>query len=286
MTLRVAVSQQKGGVGKTVTTKNLAAALADRGHRVLVLDADPQGGTTLKLGLRDRYRQSDAPALFDVLADLGDLTLDDLDQLVVSNWDIDSAAHEGPEGFDLIPAHIRNFRLEKHLHSQTRGIEALRMALDRYEHDYDFVLIDSPPNLGPLADGALIATENVLFPANPNIIARDSLEILFDEIDTLEDRFTDGDSKKYSIRTLGAVLNEVPAQGSVVTETRDWFYQTFGEDFVFEIPDRSAIEHAIENHSTVFSYNPELGDYPWDRKKIDELRNAYHRIAEHLEEYQ
>jgi len=287
MELRATIAMQKGGVGKTTTTKNLAGALADRGNNVLVIDADPQGGLTLKLGLRERYRHAEY-ALFDVLADLGDLTIDDLDQLVVEEWEVDDIAqdvHDGPEKFDVVPSHLRNFRLEKHLYSQTRGVEALRRALDRFDHDYDVVLIDSPPNLGPLADGALLATEAVLFPANPNTIARDSLEILFDEIDTLEDRFTDAGDPKYQISTLGSVLNEVPAQGTVAEDTRNWFHDTFGEDFVFEIPDWDAVEHAIEFQSTVFSYHPEAGPYPWDRNKIEDLRDDYRAIADHLEGY-
>jgi chromosome partitioning protein len=287
MAFKTTIAMQKGGVGKTTTTKNLAGALADRGNDVLVIDADPQGGLTLKLGLRDYYRHGDH-ALFDVLADLGELTVDDLDQLVVEDWEVaESAAdgHDGPEQFDVVPSHLRNFRLEKHLHSQTRGVEALRRALDRFDHDYDHVLVDSPPNLGPLADGALLATEKVLFPAHPNTIAKESLQILFDEIDTLEDRFTDAGDPKYQISTLGSVLNEVPAQGNVAEEIREWFHDTFGEEFVFEVPDWDAVEHAIEYQSTVFSYYPEGGQYPWDRDKVEDLRETYGAIAAHLEGY-
>ncbi|WP_206538423.1 ParA family protein, partial [Natronorubrum sulfidifaciens] len=105
---------------------------------------------------------------------MGQLTLDDLNELIVN----------GNE-FDIVPSHLRNFRLEKPLYSEARGVESLKLALDRLTVDYDYVIIDSPPNLGPLADGALLAAENVLFPSHANTIAKDSLEILFDEIDTL-----------------------------------------------------------------------------------------------------
>ncbi|PSP85797.1 hypothetical protein BRC96_00985 [Halobacteriales archaeon QS_6_64_34] len=101
---------------------------------------------------------------------------------------------------------------KKYLYSEAGGHESPRKAVERLDTDYDFIVIDSPPNLGPLSDGALITAENVLFPSHPNTVARDSLEILFEEIDTIEAKF-----EQYSITTLGAVLNGVPSQGNVAS---------------------------------------------------------------------
>lgn len=268
MTFRIAVSMQKGGVGKTTTAINVSGALAARGHDVLAVDADPQGGLTLKLGMRDLYRQGEADyALYDVLADFGELTLDDLDELIVSTSE-----------FDIVPAHIRNFRLEKELYGEARGVETLRLALNRMDAEYDFIIIDSPPNLGPLSDGSLLAAENVLFPSHPNTIAKDSLEILFDEIETLENKFD-----TQTITTAGAVLNQVPAQGNVAKRLKEWFVDTFGEGYVFEVPDRDAIEHAIEYRTSIFEYDPEDHGYPWDEEPQAELKDSYLQIAQHLE---
>lgn len=263
--MRIDVGMQKGGVGKTTTSINLSGALADRGHDVLVVDADPQGGLTLKLGYRDQYREEEY-ALYDVLSELGELSLNDLGELTIHG-----------EEFDIIPSHIRNFRLEKHLYSEARGVEALKLALDRLSAEYDYIVIDSPPNLGPLADGALLAAENVLFPSHANTIARDSLEILFDEIDTLENKFGD-----VNISTVAAVLNEV-GQGGVEREMEDWFVETFGEEYVFEIPDWAVVEHAIESRASVFAYDASDAGYPWDTEKADSLREKYDEIAAHME---
>ena len=249
--MRVAIGMQKGGVGKTTTTINVAGALAEKGHDVLAVDADPQGALTLKLGHRDAYRRysdsSDktAEALVDVLTQDGHMDFDDLGDLVIPD-----------DEFDIVPAHMRNFLAEKSLYTDRRGFESLKLALDRSDLDYDFVLIDSPPNLGPLADASLLAARNVLFPSQPNVIAQESLKILFDEVETLEDQFA------VNISTVGAVLNQVPSQGSIAREMEEWFVDTFGEEHVMEVPDRDAIEHAIEYETSVFGYDPDDAGYP------------------------
>jgi len=263
--VRIAIGMQKGGVGKTTTTLNLAGALADRGHDVLAIDADPQGGLSLKLGQQEAYREAEY-ALYDVLADMGDLSLDELAELIV----------HGDE-FDLVPSHLRNFRLEKHLYSQARGVESLKLAVDRLTTAYEYVLIDSPPNLGPLADGALLAAENVIFPSHPNTIARDSIQILFDEIDTLEDKF-----QNVTISTVAAVLNEVGRDG-VSDEIQQWFHATFGDEPVFEVPDWTVIEHAITSQQSIFGYDPEAAGYPWDAEKADTVRKIYSDLATYVE---
>jgi chromosome partitioning protein len=216
MTGRLAIAMQKGGVGKSTTTINLAGALADKGHDVLAIDADPQGGLTVKLGFKDQYRESEQ-SLFDVLSDQGDLELEDLSELILQH-----------EEFDIIPSQLQNFNLEKALYTEPGGYMALRTGLNRMQREYDYVLIDSPPNLGPLSDGSLLAARNVVFPSHPNEISQNSIWLLRQEIQTLEKKFG------IDIASIGAVLNEVPPQETVSGEMRNWFVDVFGEENVFE----------------------------------------------------
>lgn len=269
MALRLSISMQKGGVGKTTTALNLAGALANRGHDVLVVDVDPQGALTIKLGFPEEYYDREY-ALFDVLLDHGDLDMDELDELILEHNE-----------FDIVPSHVRNFRLEKELIMTTRTEERLRSTLDRSDvnDEYDYIILDSPPNLGPLADGSILATEHVLFPSHPNEISQHSLKLLFDEVDTLEDVFDD-----YEITTVASVLNEVEGD-SVSEEKKEWFVDTFTEENVYTVPRRKAIEHAISYETSIFGYNPEDGEYTWDERKLPEIREAYDQLASHVEEY-
>jgi chromosome partitioning protein len=262
---RLTIAMQKGGVGKSITTVNVAGALADRGHDVLAVDADPQGGLTVKLGFRERYRQAEQ-SLYDVLSDQGDMEFEDLAELIVPH-----------EEFDVIPAQLRNFNLEKALYTEAGGHNALKRSLDRMDAEYDYVLIDSPPNLGPLSDGALLAARNVVFPSHPNEISQNSIWLLRQEIQTLEKKFD------IEIASIGAVLNEVPPNESISNEMRDWFIEVFGEANVFEVPDRAVIEHAISYKTSVFGYDPEDAGYPWDTDATQDMCDTYNLLAQHVE---
>lgn len=140
----IAFANQKGGVAKTTSTLNLAAALAEEGHRVLCIDMDPQGNLTMSQGLNpDSIERS----MFDVLVHRLPI------QNVIQNAEIDLAV----SSIDLAGAELA-------LSSMIGRERALEKALLPMKESYDYVLIDTPPSLGLLTINALVAADHVIVP--------------------------------------------------------------------------------------------------------------------------
>ena len=160
------VSNQKGGVGKTTTAVNIAAALVDRGARVLVIDLDPQGNASTALGVP---HTAETPSVYDVLID--EFPLADIVQV-------------SPESPKLLcaPSTIHLAGAEIELVSQVAREHRLRTALDEYlpsaEEHIDFVLIDCPPSLGLLTINAFTAANELLIPIQCEYYALEGLSQL------------------------------------------------------------------------------------------------------------
>ena len=236
MTLRIAVSNQKGGAGKTTTAINVAGALNERGHRVLLVDLDPQGHATEGLGLEDLYDE-DILSLYDVLIDIGES--DSFPDLVREH-----------EEMDVVPAHVDMFKLEGELTTARRREERLGMALDSVGEEYDYVIVDCPPNLGPLVDNALLACRNVIIPAPTRSTAIRAFEILFDQIDILKETFD------IDIVPLAIVANEATTD-SESDEMLDWFADVAGDLPVFEVRKRVALQRAWNAGVSIFAHDEE-----------------------------
>ncbi len=165
----VAIANQKGGVGKTTTTINLGAAAAELGHRVLIVDLDPQGNASTGLGINPRSLES---SIYDVL--LHDVPLDDaieaasVRNLFLAPANLDLAGAE----IELVPAFSRELRLKN--------------AIAAVADDYDLVLIDCPPSLGLLTVNALAAATEVMVPVQCEYYALEGLGQLLRNVDLVQ----------------------------------------------------------------------------------------------------
>jgi chromosome partitioning protein len=166
----VGIANQKGGVGKTTTTVSLAAALAERGVRTLVVDLDPQGNATTGLGLR---AEEGDPSTYGVLVEdvplLDAVQKTDVPGLDVLPSSLDLAGAE----VELVPAFSRELRLRR----------ALEAAADRY----DVILVDCPPSLGLLTINALVAADQVLVPIQCEYYALEGLGQLMRTVQLVSD---------------------------------------------------------------------------------------------------
>jgi chromosome partitioning protein len=168
------ISNQKGGVGKTTSAVNLAAALARSGARVLVVDLDPQGNASTALGVDHR---SERQSVYEVL--VSDLSLGEVVQ--------PSTEHER---LDCVPATIHLAGAEIELVSLVAREQRLRRALDAHlasmEKPYDYVFIDCPPSLGLLTINAFVAAREVLIPIQCEYYALEGLSQLLSNIELIE----------------------------------------------------------------------------------------------------
>ena len=166
----IAITNQKGGVGKTTTTVNLGVGLAETGKRVLLIDADPQGSLTVSLGIKkpDDLAVSLATVMQDVIED--------------RETPAESGIIRHAEGVDLLPSNIELSGLEVSLFNTMSRESILKGYLDTVKSKYDYVLIDCMPSLGMMTINALVAADSVLIPTQPNFLSTKGLNLLMRSI--------------------------------------------------------------------------------------------------------
>jgi chromosome partitioning protein len=179
----IAVTNQKGGVGKTTTAINLSASLAANDLKVLLIDSDPQGNATTGLGIE---KQPNRATIYDVL--LGDVTLDA------------AALPTGFEGLDIVPADKNLVAANLELVSLPKREFRLREKVTQVRSRYDYILIDCPPALDFLTLNDLLAADSVLIPIQCEFFALEGISELFHTIDKIRDSF------HHDLKTEGILL--------------------------------------------------------------------------------
>jgi len=168
----IAVANEKGGVGKTVTVINLAAALTRSEKRVLVVDMDPQANATRGLGIE---LPEQAPSVYDLIRTDGNTGARDV--VVATPWD----------GLEVIPSHVDLSGAEVELTDVEGRENRLKDALSDITADYDFILLDTPPSLSLLTVNVFTFARHVLIPCQTHPYAYAALEELFDTINAVKD---------------------------------------------------------------------------------------------------
>jgi len=168
----VAIVNEKGGVGKTVTAINLGAALSRKGQKVLVVDMDPQFNATKGLGVEIDEKML---TTYDLITD--DKSISPEDSILHTKW----------TGLDLIPSHVDLAGAEIELIDEEGRENRLAEALESITAGYDFVILDTPPSLSLLTVNVFVCANEVIVPCQTHPYAFGALEQLFDTINTVKE---------------------------------------------------------------------------------------------------
>ncbi len=195
----IAITNQKGGVGKTTTSVNLAASLAATKRRVLLIDLDPQGNATMGSGVDKR---TVAASMYDVLVEGRDIRA--------------VALAAGAAGFSLLPANDDLTGAEIAMLELPQREQRLKQALAAVAADYDYILIDCPPSLNMLTLNALVAAEGVLIPMQCEYYALEGLSALMKTVDKIRGSLNPRLQVEGVLRTMfdprNNLANDVSAQ--------------------------------------------------------------------------
>ena len=238
------IINQKGGVGKTTTVANLGAGIATRGHRLCLIDLDPQAHLTLHMGLEPGANQ---PGIYQVLT--GDARLDD-------------ATVEINENLSVVPSVIDLAAAETELVTVVGREQILHDRLSACDSDYEYVMIDCPPSLGLLTLNALAAGDYVFIPLQAHFLALQGLGMLLETILLVQQRINP------ALKVGGVILcmydRQTRLAAEVVADLKEFLQAARGTDVpwadanIISVPIRRNIKLAEcpSYGKTIFDYDP------------------------------
>jgi chromosome partitioning protein len=230
----IAITNQKGGVGKTTTAINLSAALAASEVKVLVIDCDPQGNTTSGLGCA---KEDNLPTLYNVLVDGREILH------AIRKTDMD--------GLELIPADKNLIGVNLELVSTDDRESVLRHHLHRIKANYNYILIDCPPALDLLTLNALMAADAVLVPIQCEFFALEGVSGLMDTIDRVRESFG------HPLAIEGILLTMYDERTNLTRQVAADLREFFGKEvFRTVIPRSVRLAEAPSHGKPILLYDP------------------------------